>query len=95
MNLHIDITQHFHLRDGSHGFAGEIYYDQDQLICEFLNPGNNRRWLYQWAEGSSFIRFAGEAIKKYPTRNSQDLSDSIKQFIIDLMVAQEKELANA
>lgn len=95
MNLQIDIVQHFHFKDDTHGFAGEIYYDQDQFLGEFMNLGTNRRWDFQWADAQSFLRFAGEAVKKHPIQDSQELSNSIREFILDILVEQEKEKENA
>lgn len=86
MNLTAEITQHFHFPDGTHGFAGELYYDQDQLLCEFLNPGMNRRWYFEWADKDAFMKVAGEAIKKYPRAITQEYYNSIRDFILDIMV---------
>jgi hypothetical protein len=41
------------------------------------------------------LRFAGEAVKKHPVTDSQSLSDSIREFILDLLVTQEKQVENA
>lgn len=95
MNLQVDIVQHFHFEDDTHGFAGEIYYDYDQFLGEFMNYGGNRRWSFQWSSPQSFLQFAGEAVKKHPIENSQDLASSIKEFILDILIEQEKEKKSA
>lgn len=90
MNIQVDITERFHLPDGSHGFAGEIYHEQDQLLAEFVNPGMGRRWAFYWADGDAFLKLAGEAIKTYPKSITQSYDESVKQWILDLLVQQER-----
>ncbi len=78
MNLQVDIVKNFHFEDDTHGFAGELYYDEDQFLGEFINYGGNRRWSFQWESPQAFLRFAGVILAVFGLAN---LWEVVKNYV--------------